>query len=200
MTEITRSERSAEPAAGNRKGPSSDSPPVTSTLRPDHPTRSRAWHRLVVPLGLAAVALVIGWLLVGPGPAAGPPRLRITAAAASPGGIGDMVSVYVVVANAGGPDTVVSATSDAGAAVTLHDTAGVEDGSFMVDLERLKVPARGTLALAPGGRHLMLHHILAPLVPGDVATITIVFEHSGPIEVEAPVRSFVDLAEFGREL
>ena len=67
------------------------------------------------------------------------------AAATSPGGIGDMVSVYVIVANAGGSDTVVSATSEAGAAVTLHDTADADDGSFMVDLERLKVPARGTL-------------------------------------------------------
>ena len=108
-----------------------------------------------------------------------------------------MVSVYVIVANAGGPDTVVSASSDAGAAVTLHDTAGVEDGSFMVDLERLEVPARGTLTLSPGGRHLMLHHLFAPLDPGDVITVTIVFERSGPMVVEAPVRSFNELATFG---
>ena len=67
----------------------------------------------------------------------------------------------------------------------------------MVDLERLKVPARGTLTLAPGGRHLMLHHLLAPLDPGDVITVTIVFERSGPMVVEAPVRSFNELATFG---
>ena len=150
-----------------------------------------------MPVALLGFALVIGVLLVLPEPSAGPPQLRVTAAATSPGGIGDMVSVYVIVANGGGSDTVVSATSDAGAAVTLHDTADAEDGSFMVDLERLKVPARGTLTLAPGGRHLMLHHLLAPLDPGDVITVTIVFERSGPMVVEAPVRSFDELATFG---
>jgi periplasmic copper chaperone A len=153
--------------------------------------------RLVVPIVLLGLAVVIGVFLVLPDPGAGPPRLSVTAAAASPGRIGDMVSVYVVVANAGGPDTVVSASSDAGAAVTLHATAAAEDGSFMVDLERLKVPARGTLTLAPGGRHLMLHHLFAPLDPGDVIAVTIVFERSGPVVVQVPVRSFTDLATFG---
>jgi periplasmic copper chaperone A len=152
----------------------------------------------VVPLALLAFALAIAVLLALPEPSAGPPRLRVTAAAVSPGGIGDMVSVYVIVANAGGSDTVLSATSDAGAAVTLHDTADAEDGSFMVDLERLKVPEHGTLTLAPGGRHLMLHHLLAPLDPGDVVTVTIVFERSGPVVVQAPVRTFSELATFGR--
>ncbi len=159
--------------------------------------RRRGKGRLVVPIALLVFAVVIGVLLVLPEPDVGPPRLRVTAAATSPGGIGDMVSVYVIVANAGGPDTVVSASSDAGAAVTLHDTAGVEDGSFMVDLSRLEVPARGTLTLSPGGRHLMLHHLLAPLDPGDVITVTIVFERSGPMVVEAPVRTFNELATFG---
>lgn len=159
--------------------------------------RHRGRGRLVVPVALLGFALVIGALLMLPAPDAGPPRLSVTAAATSPGGVGDMVSVYVIVANGGGSDTVVSATSDAGAAVTLHDTADAEDGSFMVDLERLKVPARGTLTLAPGGRHLMLHHLFAPLDPGDVVTVTIVFERSGPIVVQAPVRSFTELATFG---
>jgi copper(I)-binding protein len=174
---------------------------VTSTGLPERTSgageRRRARGRIVVPLALLAFALAIGVLLVLPEPSAGPPRLRVVAAATSPGGIGDMVSVYVMVANAGGADTVVSATSEAGAAVTLHDTAGAEDGSFMVDLERLKVPARGTLTLAPGGRHLMLHHVLAPLDLGDVITVTLVFERSGAVVVEAPVLSFDELATFG---
>jgi periplasmic copper chaperone A len=152
----------------------------------------------VVPVALVVIALGVGWVLVGPRPAAGPPRLRIADAAASPGGIGDMVSVYVVVTNSGGADAVVSATSDQGAAVTLHDTQVTPDSSTMVDVDRLRVPARGTLTLAPGGRHLMLHHVFAPLGPGDVVRLTIVFERSGPVEIEAPVRSFVDLAGFGR--
>ena len=68
----------------------------------------------------------------------------------------------------------------------------------MVDLERLEVPARGTLTLAPGGRHLMLHHLLAPLDPGEVITVTIVFERPAPMVVEAPVRSFNEPADVRR--
>lgn len=171
---------------------------MTSTLIPDRPTRAPAWRRLVVPLVLAVVGLSIGWLLLRPAADAGPPRLSVIAAAASPGAIGDMVSVYVVIANGGGADSVVSATSEQGAAVTLHDTEVDADSSTMVDVDRLRIPARGTLTLSPGGRHLMLHHVFAPLDPGDVVRITIRFERSDPIEVVAPVRSFVELAEFGR--
>ena len=177
--------------------PRSDPDPVAVTSIPERERVSSPRRRFVIPVALLAAALAIGLLLVRPTADTGPPRLSVVAAAASPGGVGDMVSVYVVVANGGGLDTVRSASSDAGAAVTLHDTAEVDGGSSMVELDRLTVPAHGTLTLSPGGRHLMLHHVFAALGPGDVISLTIEFERSGPMVLEVPVRSFVDLATFG---
>ena len=112
--------------------------------------------------------VVIGVVVVLPEPDAGPARLPIAAAATSPAGVGDMSSVYVVVDNGGGADTVVAATSEAASVVTLHDTEEADGGAYMVDVEGLDVPSGGALVLSPGGRHLMLHHVFTPLVPGDV--------------------------------
>jgi copper(I)-binding protein len=144
-------------------------------------------------LGAVAVAVVV--LASIPRPEQGPPELTFTGVAASPAAIGDMASVYLTVANGGGSDRLVSASATAAAVVTLHDTEIVDGGGLMIDTAEMVVPAGGTLALVPGARHLMLHHVFEALEPGDVVVVSVTFERAGTVELEVPVLPYVALSE-----
>ena len=47
----------------------------------------------------------------------------------------------------------------------------------------LAIPAHGSVALAPGGYHLMFTHLAHPLVKGETVKATLRFEHAGPVDV-----------------
>ena len=54
--------------------------------------------------------------------------------------------------------------------------------------EGIEIPAGKTIALAPGGLHLMFFGIRAPFVAGAKIPITLRFEKADPIRVELEVR------------
>jgi copper(I)-binding protein len=168
-------------------------------LATELPARPRRRRSLVLPVALLAVALLV--LVVGlwPRAAAGPPRLTVVASGVTPAGVGDVASVYLLIRDEGGADRLVSATSPTAATVTLHQTESTSDrGDLMTDLSTLEVPARGQLALVPGGNHLMLHHVYESLDPGDVVTVTVTFERSGDMTVAVPVKPLTELADLAR--
>ena len=51
----------------------------------------------------------------------------------------------------------------------------------------LAIPAHGSVALTPGGYHLMFKRLTHPLVKGESVKATLKFEHAGPVEVEFSV-------------
>ena len=53
--------------------------------------------------------------------------------------------------------------------------------------EGLEIPAGATVALAPGGYHIMFMGLNQAFVEGESITITLVFEKAGSVEVELPV-------------
>ena len=53
--------------------------------------------------------------------------------------------------------------------------------------EGLPLPAGETVALAPGGNHLMLLGVKEPLVAGDTVALTLTFEAAPAVEVTATV-------------
>ena len=57
----------------------------------------------------------------------------------------------------------------------------------MREVPGIDVPANGKATLAPGGFHVMLMELKAPLKAGDTAAITLVFEKAGRIEVAVPI-------------
>lgn len=83
---------------------------------------------------------------------------------------------YLTLANPGSaPLVLVGATSDAFGRVEVHDMT-MEDGVMrMRRLDRLELAPGADLALAPGGRHLMLFEPARRLVPGDEVEITLEF-------------------------
>ncbi|MBK9180268.1 MAG: copper chaperone PCu(A)C [Acidimicrobiales bacterium] len=132
---------------------------------------------------VAATAVVV--LLAGRGGDHRAPALEVTSAQLTEGG--EMAAAYVTVENRGGPDRLVGAATPAADRVTLHET--VEEGGllWMQEVDGLDVPAGGVLVLEPGVAHLMLEELPRPLRAGQQVPITLRFERSGPIAVEAAV-------------
>lgn len=114
-------------------------------------------------------------------------------------------AVYLTVSNPGDqPDALVGATVDASVAarIELHEIAAAgEMGSAttagghgdagmmtMQHVDRVEIAAGATVALAPGGYHLMLFDLTEPLVEGDRFDVTLSFEHAGDVTVTADVR------------
>jgi copper(I)-binding protein len=125
----------------------------------------------------------------------GEPWTRATPASAAAGG------GYLTVTNKGTTaDRLVSAKSPASGAVQIHEMK--MEGNVMRMREReggLEIPPGATVALAPGGLHLMLMGLKAPLQQGTTVPVTLVFEKAGPIDVEMQVQAIGAAAPGGHQ-
>jgi len=99
-------------------------------------------------------------------------------------------AVYMMLMNKGGQaDTLVSVSSDIAEAVELHETKMEGDVMKMSPVQGgIEVPAGGSAELKPGGLHVMLINLKEELTPGQKIALTLNFENSDPIKVEAEVR------------
>ena len=86
-------------------------------------------------------------------------------------------------------DTLVSAASPACGMVELHESQMTDGVMSMQHLpEGIPVPAGETVSLEPGGLHVMCMMVQDPLVEGEAIDVTLVFENTGEVEIEAEVR------------
>jgi len=96
---------------------------------------------------------------------------------------------FLTVTNTGTTaDRLVSVSSPAAAQVQVHEMK--MDGTIMRmrELENgLEIPPGATVALAPGGLHLMMMGLKAPLKEATRVPVTLVFEKAGKIDVELQV-------------
>lgn len=130
------------------------------------------------------------------GPAGTPPAAAETSAAGPALTVRDaravevpgMAAVYLTVDNPGrAADRLLRVETAAAPRAEIHET--VDDGGVMRMRPRpdgFEVPAGGSLALEPGGKHLML---VEPSLPAGGASLalTLHFARAGAIEIEAPV-------------
>lgn len=118
-------------------------------------------------------------------------RLSVTDAWARPTlGEGRNTAAYMTIANAGAEDDVLqSARSGQAKTVELHQTTKSEDGVMQMRKVEggLAVPAGGSLALEPGGAHLMVLGLEGPLAAGEQLKLTLEFAKAGAVEVSVPV-------------
>ena len=69
--------------------------------------------------------------------------------------------------------------------------SGDDDGGGMMTMspvDQIPVPAGGTAVLEPGGFHIMMMGLAAPLEPGTTVEVTLTFENAGEVVVSADVR------------
>lgn len=84
-------------------------------------------------------------------------------------------------------DRLVGASSPAAAKVELHVTEKKGDVLRMREVKAYEI--KGTFELAPGGAHLMLVDLKAPLKEGTKVPLTLRFEKAGEVKVELQVRA-----------
>jgi hypothetical protein len=106
------------------------------------------------------------------------------------GGPDQPAAGYLTIANHGSADDALVAASSPGAAsVEVHQSSMDSAGMIgMHPVARLGCPIGGTVALAPGGYHLMISGLTGQLRAGDRLELDLVFEHAGTIVVQAEVR------------
>lgn len=97
---------------------------------------------------------------------------------------------YLTITNTGAAaDRLVSASSPASGKVEIHEMA-MQDGVMkMRQLPAgLPIAAGKSVSLAPGGYHLMLMGLKAPLKQGDKVPVTLNFEKTGKVDVTLDVQ------------
>jgi copper(I)-binding protein len=96
---------------------------------------------------------------------------------------------FLTVTNTGTtPDKLVSAKSPAAETVQIHEMK--MDGNVMRMREisgGLEIAPGATVTLAPGGLHIMMMGLKAPLKQGEKVPVTLVFDKAGSIDVELDV-------------
>jgi copper(I)-binding protein len=98
-------------------------------------------------------------------------------------------AVYMQLMNEGGSDDILlSAETDVAEVVELHETKMEGDVMKMQPVSKIEVPAGGSTTLKPGGLHIMLINLKQQLIPGEKITLTLNFEKSGPMTIEAEIR------------
>lgn len=122
-------------------------------------------------------------------------------------------AAYMTIENTGSAaDALIGAASPAAKTVEVHETVamdgempaatdgmggmespaasdGMGGGTMgMRPIDRLEIPAGGTVELKPGSYHIMLIGLNQELKPGDKIEITLTFEKAGEVKVTAEVR------------
>jgi copper(I)-binding protein len=96
---------------------------------------------------------------------------------------------YMKITSGGTADRLVGASSPAAAKVEMHVTEKKGDVMRMREVKAYDIPAKGSFELAPGGAHLMLVDLKAPLKEGAKVPMTLRFEKAGEVKVELQVRA-----------
>jgi len=101
-------------------------------------------------------------------------------------------AVYMVLKNESKSDqALVSASVPASVAMEtqLHETVMGSGGTMhMQEVDEIAIPARSTVKLEPGGSHIMLMGLAAPLETGTKITVTLEFESGTTKTVKAVVK------------
>ena len=100
----------------------------------------------------------------------------------------DVTAAYLVIENRSDRTRELLAVETPAATYTeLHTMRYVDDMMEMEKIERVVVPPRGAAGLEPGGDHIMLFGVAAPLAEGDSVSLTLRFADQSTRTVTAEV-------------
>lgn len=96
---------------------------------------------------------------------------------------------FMTIKNASDKDIqIVKADSPAAHATELHNHINDSGIMRMRQVREIALPAKGEAVLKPGGYHVMLIDMKAPLKEGDKVAITLGFSDGGTKTIEVPVK------------
>jgi len=137
----------------------------------------------------AAIALTIGAILaLTPGVLANDVMVMDAFARASALPAAKAGAVYMTLTNNSSKvDHLLSVATDASETAQLHESVEKDGVATMKPVEALEIPAGGTVELKPGGTHIMLTGLKAPLKKGGMIVLELKFEQAGTVQVMAHV-------------
>ena len=102
----------------------------------------------------------------------------------------DVGGAFVTIDNKGSAaDRLLGASSPVASRVELH-TMAMDNGVMrMHEVPAIDLPPGGEVQLKPGGLHMMLVGLKAPLAAGSSVPLRLTFEHAGSIDVDVAVES-----------
>ena len=138
-------------------------------------------------------AVLLGALLASAHALAdGAPTVSGVWARATPGQATN-TAIYLTV-TASLADRLVGASTPVAAEAMLHENRTVDGVMQMRMVPSIDVPAGGKIVLAPGGLHLMLTGVKAPLKVGSHFPVTLRFEKAGDVTAEVTVEKIGAIA------
>lgn len=86
-------------------------------------------------------------------------------------------------------DTLLAASTPAAGSVEIHQTTIVDGMARMRPLPGIEIAPGATVKIEPGGTHLMLVDLKAPLTAGKSVPLTLEFRVAGHVTVQLQVES-----------
>jgi periplasmic copper chaperone A len=143
---------------------------------------------------LAGLALLTGNSLAQSGPATAPAAAEQKAAIDVTGawtratpGRSPNAAVYMRIINAGAADTLNGVETENAQRAVVHTTTMTGGTAQMSHVTTLPIPRAATVTMAPGGSHVMLEGLKAPLRQGESFIVTLVFAKAGKISTTVKV-------------
>ena len=132
-----------------------------------------------------ATALTLGAILaLTPGVLASDVIVKEAFARASAVPTAKAGTVYMTLTNnSAKADRLLSVTTTASETAQVHESVEKDGIATMKPVETLEIPTGGTVELKPGGIHIMLTGLKAPLKKGDMILLELKFEQAGTVEV-----------------
>lgn len=95
---------------------------------------------------------------------------------------------YLTIRNAGAADRLLGVATPLAQKGELHEMSMKGEVMSMRPLpDGVDLPANGTVALKPGGLHMMFTGVTTPFKAGDTVPVTLSFAKAGKVEVVLPV-------------
>lgn len=98
---------------------------------------------------------------------------------------GRPAAAYFTLTGGADDETLLAARTPAANRAELHESAMANGTMTMREIRDIPVPAGGTVAFEPGGKHVMLFDLDPALAAGGTAPMTLSFAGAGEVTVDA---------------
>lgn len=138
---------------------------------------------------IGSVALLLGFMMAQPVLAAEAIGITVHEAYVRLPPPGSPAAGYFTLKNAGPARVLVDADCDCAGMTMLHETVERDGVASMRHVDGVPLAAGGEIQAKPGGLHLMLMRLKAPLNTGDKVTVVLRFADGDTLSVLLPVEA-----------
>ncbi len=103
--------------------------------------------------------------------------------------------VYLTITNTSADiDTLAAIATPAAGMAMVHESKDEGGNATMAPVMALEIPAASSVTLKPGGLHIMLMDMKAPLKQGATVHLDLTFARAGQIGIDVPIKGIAAMA------